>query len=234
MTNMATTQVLMAATNRKGYRGEPGRPGSTLEVNLLNAPTSGTDWEDSSRYHRTAGIQGTFSYTNNGSKNGIVLAVSGNAFINSNYNLNLGFWTMEIVASFNPSAYWACPWANENLNNSSGYFAYFTDGSTLNVGTHNGVDTFSVTDTTDVNHWVFTLDSGAVKLYQNSNLITASNIAYAAPNSVGVDGLHFGARQQGTLDYCPGTYYEMRVYDYAISQEEVNNSFNSLKDNYGL
>lgn len=230
---MATTQVLMS-TNRKGYRGEPGRPGFSVDFNLLNAPTSGTEWDDSSRFHRTAGIQGTFSYTNNGFKNGIVLTVGGNAFINSEFNLNLGFWTMEMVASFNPTSYWACPWANENLNNSSGYFAYFTDSNTLNVGTHNGVDTFSVTNTTNVNHWVFTLDAGVIKLYQNSILLTASNVAYADPNSVGVDGLHFGARQQGTLDYCPGTYYEMRAYDYAISQGDVTNSFNSLKDNYGL
>ena len=62
---------------------------------------------------------------------------------------------------------------------------------------------------------------------------------FAAPvGGLSTNGLYFGARHNnaGTSaqDFCPGTYYSMRVYNRALSFEEIKSNFAALRSTYGL
>jgi hypothetical protein len=52
------------------------------------------------------------------------------------------------------------------------------------------------------------------------------------------NGLYFGARHgndgNSYTDALPGTYYSMRVYNRALSADEINTNFSVLRGNYGL
>jgi hypothetical protein len=69
--------------------------------------------------------------------------------------------------------------------------------------------------------------------------VSAGTGTFTAPSGgVSTTGLYFGARHTngGTsyTDACPGTYYSLRVYNRALSSDEINTNFSVLRGNYGL
>jgi hypothetical protein len=220
-----------------------------LVFNLQTAPSSGTIWTDSSGNGYNAIISGSATYvSNNGG--GIKLNNSlqnggGNDFISVPYNISSNTVTVEIVASFNPTSFWGTIWANEAYSFSRGYFAYMATSTGITWGSPTtNVTTATITASNAIRHWTFVINGTSKILYLNgSQFATATtnnpNGGYATSEFL------FGARHTnigtGAVDKMNSSisanqpvFYQMRVYNRALSAEEVTTNYNVVKPIYGI
>lgn len=219
---------------------------SGLQVNLLAAPSSGTTWTDvQGGYNAT--LQGSTSYVaNNGG--GIRLnnsTYTGADYISLPYNISSSVATVEVVASFNPTSYWATIWANEVYNNSTGYIAYMTSSTGITWGDGNGSTTATITASNSIRHWAFVINGTSLLLYLNgSQLGTTAFIT--AQTSFATGDFYFGARHQNAGGG-PGTdkmnnstaanypvFYQMRIYNKALSASEVTQNYTAIRGTYSI
>lgn len=217
-----------------------------LAFNLQSAPSSGTTWTDASGNGYNATLNGTTSYVSNNS-GGIKLANStytGDAYISVPYNFTGNTVSVEIVASFNPTSYWATIWANEIYNSNSGYFAYMGGSTSINYGRPTSTTSITLTASNSIRHWVFVINNTNSRVYLNGTQ-TGTTASIVAQTIFPTNNLYFGARHtnvgtgatdklnSSTLANQP-VFYQMRVYNIALSQAEVTQNFNAIKDTYGL
>jgi hypothetical protein len=137
----------------------------------------------------------------------------------------------------NPSTFWATLWGNESWTAGRGYIAYFLSNTTLNLGSSSGPVSIAVSGINTIHIWDFVVNGTNYTLYRDG--VSISTGTFTAPSGgVSTTGLYFGARHTnaGTsfTDACPGTYYSMRVYNRALSADEINTNFTVLRGNYGL
>ena len=138
----------------------------------------------------------------------------------------------------NPSTYWATIWGNESYSADKGYIAYLLSNTSLNFGSPNiGVASITMSGINTVHIWDFVVNGTNYTLYKDG--VSISSGTFTAPSGgLSTTGLYFGARHTnaGTsfTDACPGTYYSMRVYNRALSSDEINTNFSVLRGNYGL
>ena len=219
---------------------------SGLQVNLSTAPSSGSTWTDSSGNGRNATLQGTPTYvSNNGG--GIRLnnaSYTGNDYISVPYNISTTTATVEIVASFNPTAYWATIWGNENYNAGSGHMAYMTSSTSINWGKTGSISS-TITASNSIRHWTFVINGSSALLYLNgSQLGTTGSLGTAQTSYVTTEFL-FGARHTnagtGATDKLNNStaanypvFYQMRIYNTALSAADVTQNYNSVKGTYGI
>jgi hypothetical protein len=219
---------------------------SGLMFNLMSAPSSGTSWTDSSGNGRNATINGTTSYvSNNGG--GIKLNntdYTGTGYISVPYNITGNTVTVEIVASFNPTSNWATIWGNEAYSVGNGYFAYMPNTTSITYGKPNSISTESVTAGNAIRHWTFVISGTTQSLYLNASQVGASDTVTAQTSFVNTEFL-FGARHTntgtGATDKMNNStvanqpvFYQMRVYNRALSGPEITTNFNSIRGTYGL
>ena len=218
---------------------------SGLMFNLQTAPSSGTTWTDASGNGRNATLQGSPSYvSNNGG--GIRLnnsTYAGNDYISVPYNISSTTTTVEIVASFNPTTYWATIWANEVYNTSTGYFAFMPLSTQITYGRPAGTVAETITASNSIRHWIFVLNGTSRSLYLNGSQIgttkTGTNGSYASSEFL------FGARHTnagtGATDKMNNStaanypvFYQMRLYNKALSTTEITQNYNAIKGTYGI
>jgi hypothetical protein len=137
----------------------------------------------------------------------------------------------------NPSSFWATLWGNETWNATKGYIAYLGSSSTMNFGSPSGQTAITVSGINTVHIWDFVVNGTSYTLYKDG--VSISTGTFTAPSGgLSTNGLYFGARHSnaGTsfTDACPGTYYSMRVYNRALSADEITTNFTVLRGNYGL
>jgi hypothetical protein len=222
-------------------------PINGLQFYLQTAPSSGTVWTDSTGNGKNATINGDFSYvSNNGG--GIKLNntdYTGTGYISVPYNISSNTATIEIVASFNNTSHWATIWGNEAYNLSKGYFAYMGATTSLNWGSPTSNTTnVTITASNAIRHWVFVINGTTKTLYLNG-----SQFATATTNNptggYATSEFLFGARHTnagtGATDKLNNTnsanqavFYQMRVYNTALSSSDVTTNFNEIKSTYGL
>ena len=219
---------------------------SGLVFNLFSAPSSGTTWTDASGNGYNATISGTTSYvSNNGG--GIKLNNTdylGTGYISVPYNISSTTSTIEIVASFNPTSHWATIWGNEAYSFSRGYFAYMGTSTNLIWGSPTSNTTnVTITASNAIRHWTFVINGTSKILYLNgSQFATATT---NNPSSYATSEFYFGARHQnsgtGPADRLNSSisanqpvFYQMRVYNKALTSSEVTTNFNEIKSTYGL
>jgi hypothetical protein len=222
-------------------------PINGLQFYLQTAPSSGTVWTDSTGNGKNATINGDFSYvSNNGG--GIKLNntdYTGTGYISVPYNISSNTATIEIVASFNNTSHWATIWGNEAYNLSKGYFAYMGATTSLNWGSPTSNTTnVTITASNTIRHWVFVINGTTKTLYLNG-----SQFATATTNNptggYATSEFLFGARHTnagtGATDKLNNTnsanqavFYQMRVYNTALSSSDVTTNFNEIKSTYGL
>ena len=218
---------------------------SGLQFNLQTAPTSGTTWTDSSGNGRNATLVGSPSYvSNNGG--GIKLNnedANGTDYISVPYNIASNTVTVEVVASFNPTSFWAPIWGNENYNANGGYLAY-VETTNLYYGIPNNETSVIITDSNAIRHWIFVINGTQASLFLNGSQIgTTATINNQTLFATG--DFYFGARHlnngtgfgdtmnnSNSADY--PVFYQMRVYNRALSGAEVLQNFNANKSTYGL
>ena len=220
---------------------------SGLVFNLFTAPSSGTIWTDSSGNGYNAIISGSATYVsnngggiklNNTSANG-----GGVDFISVPYNIASSTVTVEIVASFNPTSFWGAIWGNESYSAGRGYFAFVQNSSTITYGKSGAVTQETITASNSIRHWVFVLNGTNRSLYLNGTQTgttqTGTNGGFTTNN------FYFGSRHTnagtGHQDKLNSSvvanrpvFYQMRLYNKALSASEVAQNYNAIKGTYGI
>jgi hypothetical protein len=216
-----------------------------LQVNLSTAPASGTTWTDTSGNGRNATLQGTPTYvSNNGG--GIRLNnlnSSGTDYISVPFNIATTTATVEIVASFNTTTHWATIWGNENYNAGSGHMAYMNPSTTINWGKTGSISA-SITASNSIRHWTFVINGATGLLYLNGSQLNSTSMGTAQTSYVTTEFL-FGARHTNTgtgatdklNNSTPSLYpvfYQMRIYNTALSAGDVLQNYNAVRGTYGI
>jgi len=221
---------------------------SDLQFYLQTAPSSGAVWTDASGNGKNATINGSYTYvSNNGG--GIKLNntdFSGTGYISVPYNISGATSTIEIVASFNPTSYWSTIWGNEAYSFSKGYFAYMGTSTSLIWGSPTtNTTTATITASNAIRHWVFVIDGTSKSLYLNGTLLGSTVTLNNPAGGYATGNFYFGARHTnvgtGATDVLNNStssnqpvFYQMRVYNKALSSSEVTTNFNGIKTTYGL
>jgi hypothetical protein len=220
---------------------------SGLQFNLATAPSTGSTWTDSSGNGRNATLQGSPSYVSiNGG--GIRLNnqdVNGTDYISVPYNIASNTVTVEVVASFNPTSFWGSIWANEIFNTNGGYLAYMDSSTNLYYGIPNNETLATITASNAIRHWIFVINGTQSSVFLNGSQVgitdTASNQTLFATNDFyfgarhNNDGIGFGGDTLNNSDSALyPVFYQMRVYNRALSGAEITQNYDAIKSTYGI
>lgn len=206
--------------------------GNTLSYNNAAAPTVINDLSPAGNI---AGTVSSATYSSGG------LTTGTSKYIYSPTTFNLAnAWTVTVVSNTSTTQpqYWATMWGNEAWS-SSGFIAYQSSSSTLTYGKPSGGTSWSTTQAAIQGNntvWDFTYDGTTVKLYKNGNATPVSSAAMSTATSAS-HGIFFGARHingGGTTatDFSNTTFYQMRVYNRALTTSEIAQNYSSVKAQY--
>jgi hypothetical protein len=221
---------------------------SGLVFNLQTAPSSGTTWTDASGNGYNAIISGSATYVsnngggirlNNTSANG-----GGADFISVPYNIASSTVTVEIVASFNPTEFWASIWGNESYSFNSGYYAYMLSATNITWGRPQATATNTITASNSIRHWTFVINGSSLLLYLNGTQ-SGTTASITAQTAFTTNNFYFGSRHTnvgtGHADKLNSSitanrpvFYQMRVYNKALSLSELTQNYNAVKGTYGI
>jgi hypothetical protein len=224
----------------------PGIVTSGLVFNLQSAPTSGTSWTDATGNGYNGTLQGSASYTSaNGGGIKLNNAVyTGTDYISVPYNISSNTVTVEIIASFNSTSNWATIWGNESYSAGRGYFAYQGTSTNITWGKPSGPTSATITASDSIRQWIFVINGTSQLLYLNgSQLGTTATVANQT--LFATSEFLFGARHTnagtGATDKMNNSnsalypvFYQMRVYNKALSSTEVTQNYNAIKGTYGI
>ena len=221
---------------------------SGLVFNLFTAPSSGTTWIDESGNGYNAIISGSATYVsnngggiklNNTSANG-----GGNDFISVPYNIPSGTLTVEVVASFNPTSFWGTIWGNDFWSGGRGYLAYIPSSTIISYGKPGSQTLETITASNSIRHWTFVINGTQHSLYLNSVQVGTTDTV-SIQTLFATSELYFGARHVNTgigpadrmnssITANQPVFYQMRVYNKALSAAEITQNFNVVRGTYGL
>ena len=221
---------------------------SGLVFNLFTAPSSGTIWTDSSGNGYNAIISGSATYVsnngggiklNNTSANG-----GGVDFISVPYNIASSTVTVEIVASFNPTSFWGAIWGNESYSGGRGYFAFVQNSSTITYGKSGAVTQETITASNSIRHWTFVINGTQHSLYLNGVQVGVTD-TLAIQTLFTTNDFYFGSRHtnagtghqdklNSSISANQPVFYQMRVYNKALSVAEITQNLNVVRGTYGL
>jgi hypothetical protein len=231
------------------------QPGSwvtaNLQMNLLSAPTvssSGSTWVDASGNGNNGTLLSetgaSFTYT---ADNGGGLIATGSlgtggasTHISTSYVLTSPF-TVEMWCKPNGQRTWSTLWGSEVYSSDTGWWAVWEATGTLTAGgAPSGVGyTTSYTQSTP-QHYVFTLTGSTFTFYLNG-VATSGSGSYSAPSGgAGISPLLFGSRHPNSggttppTDALDGTYYQMRVYNTALSSSQVTQNYSGTRGMLGV
>ena len=221
-----------------------------LVFNLETAPSSGTIWTDSSGNGYNAIISGSATYVSNnggGIKLNNTLSNGGGVdFISVPYNISSNTVTVEIVASFNPTTFWGSIWGNEAYSTipSRGYLAYMGGSTTIGYGSPASQASETITASNSIRHWVFVINNTTASLYLNGTQVGTSDTIISQTNFA-TNNFYFGSRHSnagtGHVDKLNNSisanqpvFYQMRLYNKALSVGEITQNFNIIRGTYGL
>jgi hypothetical protein len=172
------------------------------------------------------------------------LNFTGTDYISVPYNIASNTVTVEIVASFNPTSHWATIWGNEIYNTGRGYLAYMTTSTNITYGKPNAVATETITASNSIRHWTFVINGTTQSLYLNGSQVGTSDTVTNQTTFV-TSEFYFGARHtntgvgpadrmnNSTASLYP-VFYQMRVYNTALSGAQITTNFNAIRGTYGL
>ena len=221
---------------------------SGLVFNLEVAPSSGTTWADLSGNGYNAIISGSATYVSNnggGIKLNNTLANGGGVdFISVPYNISSNTVSVEIVASFNPTSFWGTIWGNESYSAGRGYLAFVQNSSTITYGKPGVLATETITTSNSIRHWTFVINGTQHSLYLNGvqvgvtdtltiQTLFATNNLYFGSRHVN-DGTGHSDKLNSSISANQPIFYQMRVYNKALSVAEITQNYNQIKSTYGL
>ena len=217
---------------------------SGLQFNLATAPSTGSTWTDSSGNGYNATLQGSPSYvSNNGG--GIRLNNEDNGgtdYISVPYNIASNTVTVEVVASFNPTSFWGAIWGNEIYDTNGGYLAYVPGPTDISYGIPNSETAVTITESNAIRHWIFVINGTQASLFLNGSQIGTTD-TIGNQTLFATSEFYFGSRHlndgTGSTDVMNSTafqpvFYQMRVYNKALSGAEITQNYNAIKGTYGI
>jgi len=168
----------------------------------------------------------------------------GTDYISVPYNISSNTVTVEVVASFNPTTHWATIWGNEGYSAGRGYFAYMSTSTNIIYGKPGGTVAETITASNSVRHWTFVINGTTQSLYLNGSQVGTSDTVTNQTLFVSTEFL-FGARHTnagtGATDKMNNStsalqpvYYQMRVYNRALSGTEITQNYNAVRGTYGI
>lgn len=203
--------------------------------NATSYPGSGTTITDLSGN----GITGTLSGSPAYSGGGITTALSKYIYTPTTFNL-ANAWTVTVVSNTNTAQpqYWATMWGNEAWS-SAGFIAYQSSSTSLFFGKPIGGSTWNTTQAAIQGNntvWDFTYDGTTIKLYKNGNATPVSSSSMTAATSA-AHGIFFGARHVNgggstATDFSATKFYQMRVYNRALTTGEIESNYSTVKAQY--
>lgn len=199
--------------------------------NSSSYPGSGTVITDLSGN----GINGTLSGSPTYSSGGITTASSKYIYTPSTFNLGSA-WTVSIVSNTSTTqTYWATMWGDEAWS-SAGYIAYQTGASSISFGVPAGGTSYSGTIQGSNTAWDFTFNGSTISLYKNgaTTPVATASMSASTPSSAGI---FFGARHvngggSSPTDFSNTTFYQMRIYNRALTSTEVASNYATVKSQY--
>jgi hypothetical protein len=241
------TGIMMSAMSHRIVAAAGSDIVSTgLQVNLASAPSSGTTWTDTSGNGRNATLQGSSSYTSaNGG--GVKLnnaTYTGTDYISVPYNIASNTATIEIIASFNPTSNWATIWGNEAYDSNTGFFAYMGTSTSISYGKPQAPSTVTMTASNAIRQWIFVLNNTSHSLYLNGSQV-GSTATVTNQTAFAASEFYFGARHTnsgtGPTDRMNNSnsalypvFYQMRIYNKALSGTEITQNYNAVKTTYSI
>ena len=221
---------------------------SGLVFNLQTAPSSGSTWADASGNGYNATLNGTPTYvSNNGG--GIKLnnsSYTGTDYISVPYNIGSTTSTIEIIASFNPTSYWATIWGNEAYSSSKGYFAYMVNSTSISWGSPtSSLTSATITASNAIRQWIFVINGTSKSLYLNGSQVGTTATVANPTGGYATGNFYFGARDTNTgtsyTDVLNNStaanypvFYQMRLYNKALNTTEITQNYNAVKSTYGI
>jgi hypothetical protein len=218
-----------------------------LQVNLASAPRTGSTWTDATGNGYNATLQGSPSYVRyNGG--GIRLNnedSNGTDYISVPYNISSSTVTVEVIAKFNPTSFWGAIWGNEIYDTNGGYLAYMDSATNISYGIPNSETTETITDSNAIRQWIFVINGTQASLFLNGSQIgTTDTINNQTLFATG--GFQFGSRfafnngtgfgdtmnNSNSVNY--PVFYQMRVYNKALSGAEITQNYNAVKATFGI
>lgn len=203
--------------------------------NSSSYPGSGTTITDLSGNGRNGTLSGSPAYSSGGITSG-----SGK-YIYAPPTFNLGnAWTMTIVSNTSTTQpqYWSTMWGAETWS-SAGFIAYQTSSSSLSFGKPTGGTTWSTTQAAIQGNntvWDFTYDGITVKLYKNGNPtpVQSATMVVAVASTYGIfyGARHINGGGSTPTDFSATTFYQMRVYNRALTTDEIATNYSSVKTAY--
>ena len=219
---------------------------SGLQFNLATAPSTGSTWTDSSGNGRNATLVGSPSYVSiNGGGIRLNNALnSGSDYISVPYNIASNTVTVEIVASFNPTSLWATIWGNESYTAGRGYLAFMQNSTSIIYGKSTAPTSETITASNSVRHWTFVINGTQHSLYLNGTQVGFTDTLSVQTLFV-TSEFYFGSRHAnagtGTADKMNNSnssfypvFYQMRVYNKALTGSEITQNYNAVKGTYGI
>lgn len=218
-----------------GGGGSPGVSGAYNDLQYLSSST----WHDSGTNGADGLVQGSGA-TSGTDAYGPYTTTTSTSYINNGINLSSPF-TISLIASLNPSTYWASLWGCDTYNSvgNGGWYAYMSASNQLNFGSAGATGSIITADPGDVtgrNLWTFVWDGSTATMYKNSTQLATGSVSN--PTGSHPNNTNWGARHTNAgasyLDACPGTYRRLLRWNNALSSSQVTTNYNAFKSNYGL
>lgn len=162
------------------------------------------------------------------------------------YSLPVGAWTVEMVCKFTLQSFWASVWGSDVYSSSRGYWCLFQNSTTMTLGSAAGTSYATgqfftpASSVGNVSHWVWVNTGSAYTVYQN-NVSCSKSGSYTAPSSASTVGTVFGSRHGNSAtdnssigDNMPITIYLIRIYNKALSADEVKFNFQGCRQRFNL
>lgn len=220
-----------------------------LVSDLRNAPVSGNVWIDASGNGYNGRVFGSPTYSNTYTGGGLRLnnaAPSGTDYISVPYNFTSNTLTVEMVASFNPTGFWATLWGSDLWNSTSGYLTHMTASNSIITFGRTGTGTpVNIPPGDNIRHMVFSINGTTQSFYLNGSHLSSNVVVGQTVFPTG--NLYFGARHNnsGTLGVAQDmmnssnvgqrpVFYQMRVYNRALSATEATARYDDIKSTYGI
>jgi hypothetical protein len=224
-----------------GYNTSVATSGLVLALDAANPksyPGSGTTWYDISGSGNHAVVEnGSPTWGNTGTFAGGAFNLNSANFKTANTYGGLSTFTVETW--FQPTSYTAnsasviADFYPSFVNFKIGY----DGGNLMSAGIYNGVwlyvnSNFAV----PLNIWTYvaftwTGNNGVGSVYQNGVLLAATSIAISSTSSN--NGIRIGRRWDNP-DYFMGYISSVKIYNRALSADEISKNFNAHRGRYGI
>lgn len=204
-------------------------------ANPRSYPRSGTTWFDLSGLGNHGTLQNGASFNINIAQGSIVFDGT-NDFVNGSFSCNKTFYSLD---------WWEYPLTASNYNNYiqfdpadadgwGSFLFHYGVGPAVFVGTSTSSRMIIVSNIVDLNQWqhyAWTFNNGAARIYRNGNLIQSSTLSLSTNSTF----TGWNISRPGSGQQINGYVSNFRVYsNKVLSAFEVLQNYNALRGRFNI